>query len=334
MVAAMALVGTSCSSGDDGNAPRSTAAKTGASSGIGDDPAGFEFAASRRCTDLINGIDHGVATAGHRARLEFVFAAHEDDRPDDVLAAAWKDAMSARLRQLQAIRDEMASIEPTDDLADAWDTVVAAGDREIDLYEDRLALIDQEWAAIVASIVVDDGPSATEAAALDGALKTLRMSLRDCRGVYHSLGNPPEHSTFLTDASSACTTIVSRRIASNFGGGSEVLGAVTDVLEGRAVEVTAELVTAVDDAVTEWQQTVADLETVDASDVPDTDAWQQQIDLASDRVQGFERRASALDAGDAEALEEAFSPGVFRINTGVDWSALELGTRDCFAVTF
>lgn len=112
-----------------------------------------------------------------------------------------------------------------------------------------------------------------------------------------------------------------------------MLSAVGDVIKGGHVNVTPALRAAVDAAVEEWRQTLADLEAVDTSDVADADAWQQQIDLAADRVQGFERRAVALVDAEQDALDAVFTPtGAFRIHLGNDLTPLGLANRDCFAI--
>jgi hypothetical protein len=329
----LTFVGIGCGSDNAGSADTPASTST-TETVIVDDPPGFEFAAARRCTDLINELDYKVASAGEKARLEFVFAASEDDESNEKLAATWRRAMAARLAQLRDLRVELASLEPGPDQAAAWETVVASGDHQIELFEGRLSLLDEEWATVVDMIEIDHGAPPSEQAALEEAFAALQMSFRDCRGVYLFYGNPPEHATFLTEASSACTTVVSRRRAERFGGDGEVLRAVQEVADGGHVDATPALVAAVDAAVEEWTQTLADLEAVDTSDVPDADLWQQELDIVADRVHGFERRAVALADGDEESVDDAFTPfGAFRFNLGIDLEPLHLQDRDCFAIS-
>lgn len=83
--AALILVGAAaCSGDDDSTTTTPVAVHSPTAQLVVEDPPGFEFAAARRCTDLINGLDHDVAMTGHRARLSLVLAAHEDNEPEEV----------------------------------------------------------------------------------------------------------------------------------------------------------------------------------------------------------------------------------------------------------
>jgi hypothetical protein len=299
-----------------------------------DDLGTFGFLATRRCTDLINGIDHEVARAGNRARLEMVFAAVEDaDEPDDATKAAWTAAMEARRAQLVALQDELAALGSDADEASraAWDTVVAAGDREIALLDSRLVLLDGDWATATSTIEPDDGPSEADSEAIDEALQALDIGGRDCRHVFVVEGNPPEHAEFLTSASSTCATIVTRRFAGY--GKDDVLDGVEAAVTGGDVAATDELAAAVDASLAEWQATAEDFAGVVTADVPDREGWQLMVDLAADRVQGFERRAAALASGDQTEINAAFQPeAAFDILVGTDLAALQVQNRDCWLV--
>jgi hypothetical protein len=296
-----------------------------------DEPETFGFRATRRCTDLINGLDYDVAHTGNRARLELVFAAIEGDEPDDETKAAWRSAMTARRDQLAALQDELAALEPGNGEQDAWNTVVAAGDGRIAVIDSRLAMLDGDWDTGASRIEPDSGPPASEIETVEQALQALGIAGRDCRHLFDVDGNPPEHAEFLTSASSACATIVTRRSAGY--GKDTVLAAVAAAIDGGDVVATDALVEAVDASLAEWRATAEDLASVITADVPDGDGWQQMIDLAADRVQGFERRAAALAGGDQAEINASFQPrSVFTVWVGPDLGALSLQHRDCMRV--
>jgi hypothetical protein len=296
-----------------------------------DEPQAFGFRATRRCTDLINGLDYDVAHTGNRARLELVFAAVEGDEPDDDTKAAWRSAMMARRDQLVALQGELAALEPGDAEQDAWNTIVAAGAQRIALIDSRLAVLDGDWDTGSSTVEPDGGPSASELEAVEQALQALGIAGRDCRHLFDLDGNPPEHAEFLTSASSACATIVTRRSAGY--GTDTVLAAVAAAIADGDVVATDALAEAVDASLAEWRATAEDLASVTTADVPDADGWQHMIDLAADRVQGFGRRAAALASGDQAEINAAFQPtSVFTILAGPDLAALGLQHRDCWLV--
>jgi hypothetical protein len=292
----------------------------------------FRTEAARRCTDLLNALDHAVATAGQDARFDMLLASRQGETPTAEVVVGWRTALIARIDQLDALAAELSALTAPAADAEAWAVVATGGAHEIAVTTERLALLDLDWAMASASIEPDGGPSDEDLQALTHAQAALGMERRDCASVFSLPGNPPEHASFLTDASTACTTVVSRRLADDFPS-DEIWDAILVSVEGGDVEPTPALSAAVDASLAEWRQTLADFEAVDTSDAPDPAQWEQLVALSADRVAGFERRQAVLATGSQFEINDAFTPeGVFRVFEAGDLDALGLDQRDCAVV--
>jgi hypothetical protein len=101
------------------------------------------------------------------------------------------------------------------------------------------------------------------------------------------------------------------------------------LLDGRTLEVTDELVAAIDGRVTEHTTTVGELQAVPVDDVPDGAAWQVRLDFERALVDYWTAVASALDGGDQSAVTAAIRT-VIDVSIDPDpLAALFLNQRDC-----
>lgn len=300
-----------------------------------EDPDGFSFLAARHCSNLANAIDRGIVLAAQQASIPLLEAATRgaDLTADDLAVAA--DAYTARLEQLQGLRADMAALEVPPAQQERWDLVVGVVDPAIDQLAARLALVESGDPATVIEGVTPGGIDATLDDDSLAALEALDLDGRDCELVYMQPGIPAEHATFLTDAGTACTTVVSRRRAAGFDEhiARVVLEAVAAALSDEVVEPTDELRTALELSVAEWAQTAADLSEVRTDDVPDAAEWKAFVGRADAQHQLAAERLAALESGDAEAIAAAFVPAGERLGSGRDLAALGLDGRDCRSIS-
>ncbi|MFT3855523.1 MAG: hypothetical protein QM733_22755 [Ilumatobacteraceae bacterium] len=298
-----------------------------------DDPDGFSFEAARRCTDVVNGIDLATMDAANDANLEVIEAIvrgrelSADDLPPI------RDRLTASISVRATARDRLAELKPDGDRdAEAWAAIVAAVDAEIARSTDRAELLaGGNWDAIAAGYRPADSGGADDD--LQRALEELRLAGRDCEIVATTRGIPADHATFVTSASSACTTIVSRRL--NTGYSTDlVLGVVAQVLRNEQVVVSDELREQMDAVAAEWRLTRQDLQRVDTDGVPDDGLWRGVLDAAQERIDVFEARRRALQDGDAVEIERLFTPGEVWTHPGLmeDPAALFLDFRDCRSI--
>jgi hypothetical protein len=217
---------------------------------------------------------------------------------------------------------------PAEDDADAtaWAAVVGAGDDAIATLETRIELLGgDDWTATVEDFV----PAGGDIGAPPDALEQLGLAGRDCEIVVSSVGNPPEHATFLRQASSACTTVVSRRAATGYAT-DVVLEAVAGQAGGTRVTSSPEMLAQLADMEEEWRQTVEDLEAVPTEDVPNAAAWDGVLAAAGERADAAAARRQTLADDDAAAIGRMFTPGATYEHPGLgDLDVLGLDRRDC-----
>lgn len=319
--AAVSLSALAACGGDDGGG------------GGADDPEGFEFEAARRCTDVVNGIDRDAVTAAQDANFEVIEAVLTDEELSAADLERIHDQLVVLIDVRTKARDQLADLEPDGDGdAQAWAAIVDGAGAEIDLFTERAELLaGGDWEAISAGYRpagVDDDADAVQA-----ALEDLRMVGRDCENVASTRGIPADHADFVTSASNACTTIVSRRLADGYST-DLVLGVVEQVYSDEPVEVSDELREQIDAVAEEWRLTQQDLARVDTGDVPDESGWQGVLDAAQERVDVFEARKQALEDGDTAEIVRLFTPGEVWEHPGLidDAEALYLDTRDCRSI--
>jgi hypothetical protein len=204
---------------------------------------------------------------------------------------------------------------------------VIAGDDLIAAHSGRLEMLggDEPWASIAAGVT----PLPSPVVAPD-ALATLGMFLRDCEHVYTHQGVPEASREFVTSAATVCAAAVTRRTANGFFDDEAVLfDAGYALLDRSTVEITDELLAAVDGRVAEHTATVGELTVVPVDGVPDAAAWQTRLDFETGLVDYWTGVAAALEGGDEAALTAAIQT---LIDVSIDpdpLAALFLNQRDC-----
>lgn len=278
-----------------------------------------------------------VATeASDDAAVQVLAAIGRGTFPDDEVLDGWADALDDHRGDLAEVRFELADAEVSPAQADEWAVVSAAGDQEITLLADRADLLrSHDHDRITRAWPTLQGGT-DQAVAL--ALTDLGLQRGgDCELAFGGSGVPAEHREFLVAAADVCTAVVDRRRRDGFEATTTtVLDGVVAALrdDAAAVEDVDGLAAAVDEALVEWRATEADFRALDPGDAPDPAAWQQVLDVATDRVEGFQRRADALDSGDDGAIVAAFSTATaFDVPGYEGFTVLGLDQRDCGLLT-
>jgi hypothetical protein len=320
VVVALALAAGTLACGDDGADPDPQGAPPG-------EPA-LDGSPADLCTAVLNERDATVAEAGRGAALDVVLWAQQDEPPTAEEADAGVEALAAWRDQLAVDQERLAGADVAAADAEAWDDLVGGFDDEIERLDARIAVLRaDDWEEAVAGLEIGGEGDVTE------AVEALGLQGRDCEVVVTAVGTPPDHAGFVTEAASACSSIVSRRRAGTFHDDLEVVvEGVAAAYEGEPVVADDELAGALGRVVEEWVATRDDLAGVAADEAPDPEGWEQVVGLAEDRVAGYSARLDALETGDQAEIDASFSPGVL---SDPGWEGFEpnhLGSRDCRSV--
>ena len=296
----------------------------------------FRSGAAVLCTDIVNGRSFEVWDAAEAAGIDVLTFAVDpptDQRqPTEEQVDTWVAAIEPRLDDLTAARQRLAELQGDADAISepvglAWSQIVIAGDDLIAAQTARLDGLtgDEPWATLARLVSPLPSPVVPP-----DALATLGMFLRDCEHVYTHQGVPDEAREFVTAAATACATIVTRRTASGFFDDEAVLfGAGYTLVDGGGVEITDELVAAVDGRVSEHTVSAAELAAVPVDGVPDAPAWQVRLDFELALVDYWTAVASALADGDPATAAGAIQT-VVDVPIDTDpLSTLFLNQRDC-----
>lgn len=296
----------------------------------------FRAEAATSCTDIVNGRSFEAWDAAEAAGFEVLtFAVDppiDQPQPTEEQVDAWVDAIAPRVDDLTGARERLADLQDDADAISepvglAWSQVVIAGDDLIAAQTARLEGLsgDEPWPTVAEGISPLPSPVLPPE-----ALATLGMFLRDCAHVYTHQGVPGEFREFVTAAATACASIVTRRTASGFFDDEAVLFAAGySILDGGPVDISAELVAAVDGRVNEHTETAAGLAVVPVDDVPDAVAWQVRLDFERALIDYWTAAASALAGGDPATAAAAIQ-AVVDVPIGTDpLGTLFLNQRDC-----
>jgi hypothetical protein len=298
----------------------------------GPDAGSFRARAALACTDVLN--DRGAAfTAGRVEMLDAVVIL----RGGDELGADAVDLESVRdvADELAVTRERLALVD-TDDATDAeitaWDEVVGAVDQRIASVGARVVAVEAADAtAITASFETIEPVSMPE-----DALATLAMTGRDCELLLEGdgVGGDP----FAIEASTACARAVQvGRDRPTDDDEDLVLGLVAAVVTGDEVQVTDEVVGAVDRLAARSRAVAEVLSSV----VPPGDHaahWATLMAGVDGRLAVAEARAEALADGSDTAIAEAFTPDGSLSGSPSDderqaaLDAIGIGHRDCRSI--
>jgi hypothetical protein len=300
------------------------------------DLAEFRADAAMLCTDVVNGRRFEAWDTAEAAAVDLLTFAVDPptDQPQPTVDQldAWVAAFEPRLDDLTDARERLAGLQHDADAVSpsvgrSWSQIVIAGDDLIAALSARLDGLtgNGPWATVAASV----SPLPSPAVPSD-ALATLGMLLRDCEHVYTLQGVPDESREFVTAAATACATAVSRRTATGFFDDETVLfDAGNTLLDRGVVEITDDLIGAVDGRVTEHTTTVDELAAVPVDDVPDAAAWQTRLDFEQALVDYWSGVASALEGGDPAAVAAAIQTVIGVAIDPDPLVALFLNQRDC-----
>lgn len=292
------------------------------------------------CTEVINARDYDVSIAGRDASYDLVLATASESAgaPDTDRRDGWRSDMAAARDRLRDDQQKLAELSDDPD----WAELMEPLEDQIATYDARIAALDEGvWPptgdirmggpdADEADEESDGGSGDTESGESSPAAR-LGLLTRDCDNLLEP-GPLSGSEEFVRDAATTCAQIVDRRRVEDYADAQEVaIAAVVARVEDRDVEVTDELVDAVDQIHDEWQQTLADLQQVEVGDVPDQAGWEENLQLAQDRVDLFDGRLEALRGGDQAAIADAYDPARLGV-PGWTWDEVALGGRDCRAV--
>lgn len=345
VAAAAVLVLVPACTGDDGaeeSAPTSTtaaAAERTTTSVTSTTEPGPGDATSRLALACNAARDRRTAVATDASRdasLQVLAAIGSGPFPEDDVLDGWADALDDHRGDLAEVRFELADADVSPGQADEWAVVSAAGDREITLLADRADLlrshdpdrITRAWPTL---------QGGTDQAVVQALTDLGLQPGGDCELAFGGSGVPADRREFLVAAADVCTAVVDRRRLVGFEATTTtVLDGVVAALrdDAAAVADVDGLAAAVDEALVEWRATEADFGALDPEDAPDPAAWQQVLDVAADRVEGFQQRAEALESGDAGAIVAAFATATaFDVPGYEGFAVLGLDQRDCGLLT-
>ncbi|WP_139982265.1 hypothetical protein [Nocardioides litoris] len=286
----------------------------------------FRVAAARACTEAV---DQAMAAGPlPDTGVVFVGVVRGREPAPEAERTGWADTLDAHAEVLRGIAAGLAGVDAPAEATD-WDAFVASYDDAAVSFGARAAVLrdGSEWSAVKTVFEESAGTSP-----LAGVLPSLGLDRTDCA----IAGNPqPEQPAadavaFVSAASQACTDVVTRRWTERWAEDVATVGQVVSAASGGPVEPTDPLRDALARGAEEWRETSDALAGVDAAGAPDPAAWQEVLDLAAERADGWQARLDAAEDGDPAALASALTAPWERPT--LDLAPVGLAQRSCAGV--
>ncbi|WP_157084015.1 hypothetical protein [Millisia brevis] len=280
------------------------------------------------CSAILDDRDAATFTAGRDAATDVVLATiGSDTPPTSADRAEWHARLISARTELSVERDRL---EQADTGQPAWAAIIAGFDATIDVLAARAAAVEAPGDPM------PDALGIGEPYGFDAAPGELDPSYagRDCEMLLSYPGPDAAARDFQVAAARTCTAIVERRASTDYAANvAQNLEIVAGLIGGETPEPTAAHLDAVRGLHDEWEQTLADLESVPTAHVPDAAAWEATLALPRQRTEMFADRAAALESGDAAAIEAAYDRERMRSTPGWEgWETVGLAGRDCRSI--
>lgn len=289
---------------------------------------GFAAQANAFCRDVIDARDYRTFEAAKTEALDVLAAQIRGGEPPNAASAERLiDLFEAVNADIAEALDGISALAPDQgEQADALATVTKYAQAEMEVRRIRLGFLGDldnwQWPPI-------DGLGITypDSDAYVADRDTLGFRNRDCQHVFSSLGNPPDHASFISAVAPICSSIVDRRLTNGFHQWRDVsFNAFMAATQGRPVD--PEAIPALRALAQDWISAADALAEIDAALAPDPRLWEQALTDMTQRAKTLYWQADIIEIGDVSAIlgSSRWPPG------SPQFEDLALGETSCVAL--